>query len=220
MASYSRLLLRMLPLRRWPLHGLGPVWLSDPQPACRVLWPSSHNLMDRVVADVERQMQDMEKMTRAFFQAAPLLTWERESQREPREESATEAAVKGQPDGKHSFSVDVTGFSPEEMTVKLDGRKVTVTAKRQRESQSEGGSYWQEHQELRRETLLPPDVDLQAVSCSLTPDGQLCIEAPRLASSATTEKAIPIDVQSEAQNRPSGEEKEPGGSDGAKAKET
>ncbi|KAL8177748.1 UNVERIFIED_CONTAM: hypothetical protein K2H54_017918 [Gekko kuhli] len=219
MASYSRVLLRMLPLRRWPLHGLGPVWLSDPQPACRVLWPSSHSLMDRVVADVERQMQDMERMTRAFFQATPLLTWERESQREPREESATETAVKRQPDGKHSFSVDVTGFSPEEMTVKLDGRKVTVTAKRQRESKSEEGSYWQEHQELRRETLLPLDVDLQAVSCSLTPDGQLCIEAPHLASSAT-EKAIPIDVQSEAQKMVSGEEKETGGSDGAKAKET
>ncbi|XP_060089425.1 heat shock protein 30C-like [Heteronotia binoei] len=220
MATYSRFLLRMLPLRRWPLPGLGPVWLSDPQPACRVLWPSSHGLVDRVVADVERQMQDMERMTRAFFQASPLLTWERESPREPREESATEAATKGQPDGKYRFSVDVAGFSPEEMTVKLDGRKVTVTAKRQRESKSEGAGYWQEHQELRRETLLPLDVDLQAVSCSLTPGGQLCVEAPRLASSTTTEKAIPIDVQPAAQNPPNGEEKEPGSGDGTKAKET
>ncbi|XP_054836998.1 heat shock protein 30C-like [Eublepharis macularius] len=220
MASYSRVLLRMLPLRRWPLPGLGPVWLSDAQPACRVLWPSSHSLIDRVAADVERQMQDMEKMTRAFFQATPLLTWERESRREPHEESATEATMKGQPEGKYHFSVDVAGFSPEEMTVKLDGRKVTVTAKRQRESKSEGDGYWQEHQELRRETLLPLDVDLQAVSCSLTPDGQLCIEAPRMASSATTEKAIPIDVQPAAPKTPNGEEKELGGNEGAKPKET
>lgn len=220
MASYSRLLLRMLPLRRWPLPGLGPVWLSEPQPACRVLWPASHSLVDRVAADVERQMEDMERMTRAFFQASPLLAWEHKSQRQPRKGSATEAAVAGQPDGKYRFSVDVTGFSPEEMTVKLDGRKVTVTAERQRESENEGGGYWQEHQELRRETLLPLDVDLQAISCSLTPDGQLCIEAPRLASSATTEKAIPIDVHSGAQKMPKGEEKELGSSVGAEAKET
>nr|XP_056701207.1 heat shock protein 30C-like [Euleptes europaea] len=219
MASYSRVLLRMLPLHRWPLTGLGPVWLSDPQPACRVLWPSSHSLVDRVVADVERQMQDMERMTRAFFQASPLPAWEREGQREPREESAAEAAVKGPPEGRYRFSADVTGFSPEEMTVKLDGRRVTVTAKRQRESKSEG-SYWQEHQELRRETLLPLDVDLQAVSCSLTPDGQLCVEAPRVASSTTTGKAIPIDVQSSGPKTPDREEKELGSGEGAKPKET
>lgn len=220
MASSSRLLLRMLPVRRWPLTGLGPVWLREPQPACRVLWPSSHSLVDRVVADMERQMQDLERVTQTFFQAAPLLAWEQESQREPRKEKATEAAPKGQPDGKYRFSVDVTGFSPEEMTVKLDGRKVTVTAKRQRESQSEEGSYWQEHQELRRETLLPLDVDLQAVSCSLTPEGQLCIEAPCLASSGTKEKAIPIDIQPATLKMPDGDEKEVGTSDEAKAKET
>ncbi|XP_048352277.1 heat shock protein 30C-like [Sphaerodactylus townsendi] len=220
MASYSRVLLRMLPLRRWPLPTLGPVWLSDPQPACRVLWPSGHGLVDRVVADVERQMQDMERMTRAFFQASPLLTWEREEQREPRKECATEAAAKGAPEGDYRFSVDVAGFSPEEVTVKLDGRKVTVTAKRQRESESEEGSYWQEHQELRRETLLPLDVDLQAVSCSLTPEGQLCVEAPRVASSTATEKAIPIDVQSAASKKPNGEEKELGSDQEVKPKDT
>lgn len=206
----------MLPLRRWPLPGLGPVWLSEPQPACRVLWPSSHRLIDRVMNDMEKQMQEMEKLTRAFFQASPLLTWERDKRQAPQEEESstaqTGADCKGQPAGKYQFSVDVAGFSPEEMTVKLDGRKVTVTAKRQRQSKTEEAGYWQEHQELRRETLLPLDVDLQAVTCSLSSGGQLCIEAPCLASPATTAKAIPINMQSEATAGPEAsakEEKEP-----------
>ncbi|KAJ6664340.1 hypothetical protein lerEdw1_008559 [Lerista edwardsae] len=212
MASYPRLLLRMLPARRWPLTGLGPVWISDPQPACRVLWPASHSLLDRVVNDMERQMQEMEKMSRSFFQASPLWIWEHEGRKEPSKESGARACEKGQLDGKYQFSVDVAGFAPEELTVKLDGRRVSVMAKRQRESEREEGGYWQERQELHRETLLPLDVDLQGVSCSLTAEGQLCIEAPRLAAS-TTEKTIPIDVQQGTPTTPevpNGKEKELG----------
>lgn len=201
MASYSRLLLRMLPVRRWPLAGLGPVWISDPQPACRVLWPATHSLIDRVVNDMEKQMQEMERMSRSFFQTSPLWIWEREDRKEPHKESGTQASEKGKLDGKYQFSVDVAGFAPEELMVKLDGRRVSVTAKRQRESKREEGGYWQERQELHRETLLPLDVDLQGVSCSLTPEGQLCIEAPRLDAS-TSEKAIPINVQQEARAVP------------------
>ncbi|XP_007443926.1 heat shock protein 30C-like [Python bivittatus] len=209
MASYSRVLLRMLPLRRWRLAGLGPVWLSEPQPACRLLWPSSPSFVDRVMGDVERQFQEMEKMSRAFFQAAPLATWERGGREEASEESARPAGEDGRPEGQYRFSVDVAGFAPEEMTVNLEGRKVTVTAQRHRQSEGSGGGggSWVERQELRRETLLPPDVDLQAVTCSLAPDGQLCIEAPRLASSASAQKAIPIDVKPAADASLGGEEK-------------
>ncbi|KAF7237064.1 Heat shock protein 30C [Varanus komodoensis] len=210
MASYSRLLLQMLPLRRWPLAGLGPLWLSDAQPACRVLWPPAHSLMGRVVSDMEKQFQEMEKISRAFFQASPLVSWEREGRAEACDASDAQVASRGQPDGKYRFSVDVAGFAPEEMEVKLDGRRVTVTAKRQRESRSEESGHWREHQELYRETLLPPEVDLHSVTCSLAPDGQLCVEALRLASASTTGKAIPIDVKPAAQETPSGEQKELG----------
>lgn len=202
MASYSRVLLRMFPLRRWPLPGLGPVWLSEPQTACRLLWPASPSFVERVMGDMERQFQEMEKMSRAFFQATPLPLGEREGQKEASEEKTCPAGEKNH----YRFSVDVAGFTPEEMTVNLEGRKVTVTAKRQRESQSKDSGYWVERQELRRETLLPPDVDLQAISCSLNPDGQLCIEAPRLAESESAQQTIPIDVKP-ADPTPGGEDK-------------
>ncbi|XP_070588596.1 heat shock protein Hsp-16.1/Hsp-16.11-like [Erythrolamprus reginae] len=207
-SSYSRVLLRMFPLRRWPLPSLGPVWLSEPQPAaCRSLWPSGPaSLVDRVMGDVERQFHEMEKMSRLFFQATPLPLG-RESPKETSEEE--EKIVR--PDGlktPYRISVDVAGFAPEEMTVNLDGRKVTVTAKRRKETQSQDSGCWVEHQELRRETLLPPDVDLKAIACSLNPDGQLCIEAPRLPSPEAPQQAIPIDVKA-ADPSPGGEEDKP-----------
>uniref|UniRef100_A0A670XW04 SHSP domain-containing protein n=1 Tax=Pseudonaja textilis TaxID=8673 RepID=A0A670XW04_PSETE len=150
-----------------------------------------------------RTKREMEKMSRAFFQATPLpFGGERESHKEASEENACPAEGKNH----YRFSVDVAGFTPEEMTVNLEGRKVTVTAKRQRESQSKDRGYWVEHQELRRETLLPPDVDLQAIACSLNPDGQLCIEAPRLAESEPAQHTIPIDVKA-ADPSPGGEDK-------------
>ncbi|XP_061457591.1 heat shock protein beta-11-like [Rhineura floridana] len=207
MASYSRYLLRMLPQRRWPLPGLGPAWLREPQPSYRVLWPPGPSLLDQVANDVERHVQDMERLSRAFWQASPLGAWKREGRRA---ESVAPGGGKAEPDATFRFSVDVAGFSPEEVAVKLDGRKMTVTAKRQSESEGEEGGYWREHQEVRRETLLPADVDLQAVTCSLASDGQLCIEAPRLASPGNTAKTIPIDVKPADQQIPGASAEEKG----------
>ncbi|XP_032992731.1 heat shock protein Hsp-16.1/Hsp-16.11-like [Lacerta agilis] len=201
MASYSRYLLRMLPLRRWPLHSFGPVWLSGPQSAGEALWPAAgQSLVDRVAADVERQIVEMETMSRAFFQASPLQKFLREAS--PEESVARD----GEAGGKFHFSVDVAGFAPEDVAVRLDGRKLTVTAKRLHENTSEEGGCVRERHEVRRETLLPADVDLQAVTCSLASDGRLCIEAPRLAAA----KAIPIDVKAADQQAPgTSTEKEP-----------
>ncbi|XP_034975340.1 heat shock protein Hsp-16.1/Hsp-16.11 [Zootoca vivipara] len=193
MASYSRYLLRMLPLRRWPLHGFGPVWLSGPQPAGGALWPAvGQSLVDRVAADVERQIVEMETMSRAFFQASPLQKFLREA---PPEENV---ARDGEAGGKFRFSVDVAGFAPEDVAVQLDGRKLMVIAKRLRESTSEEGGCVRERHELHREAILPADVDLQALTCSLASDGRLCIEAPRLAAA----KAIPIDMKAADQQVP------------------
>ncbi|XP_020669937.3 heat shock protein 30C [Pogona vitticeps] len=193
MANYSRYLLRMLPSRRWPLPGLGSVWLSQSRPAVRLLWPpSGHGFVAQMVADMEHQLQEMERLSRAFFRASPLMAWEREDRR-PRDVDleAGAAAGAGEKDGNYRFAMDVAGFAPEEMTVKLDGRKVTVVAQCHRESHGEENGSWEERQELRREILLPDNVDLEAISCSLASDGQLCIVAPRLA----TGRAIPIDVK-------------------------
>ncbi|XP_025051674.1 heat shock protein 30D-like, partial [Alligator sinensis] len=123
-------------------------------------------------------------------------------QGEPRQDGAAQAGATeqepesgGRQDKKFELHMDMAGFSPEELTVRQEGRKVTVTGRREKQSTGEDGDSFQEYQELRREMLLPAGLDLEAVTCSLCSDGQLRIEAPRLALQPTEGKAIPISIQ-------------------------
>uniref|UniRef100_A0A8C0HAB1 SHSP domain-containing protein n=1 Tax=Chelonoidis abingdonii TaxID=106734 RepID=A0A8C0HAB1_CHEAB len=95
---------------------------------------------------------------------------------------------------KFQLSVDVAGFSPEELTVRMEGRSVTVTGKHANQSMWEEGGCRQEYRELRTQAVQPEDVDLQAVTCCLSRDGQLCIQAPRLAPPPVEERALPISI--------------------------
>uniref|UniRef100_A0A8C3SI46 SHSP domain-containing protein n=1 Tax=Chelydra serpentina TaxID=8475 RepID=A0A8C3SI46_CHESE len=97
-------------------------------------------------------------------------------------------------EGKYQLSMDVSGFSPAELLVRLDGRKLTVTGKHEKKTESEAGVCSREYREICRETLLPEDVNVQDVLCSLSQDGQLCIEAPHLALPAAEGRAVPISI--------------------------
>uniref|UniRef100_A0A8C4W4V9 SHSP domain-containing protein n=1 Tax=Gopherus evgoodei TaxID=1825980 RepID=A0A8C4W4V9_9SAUR len=110
------------------------------------------------------------------------------------------------------LSVDVSGFSPEGLTVRMEGRSVTVTGKH-------------EYRELRTQAELPEDMDLQAVTCCLSRDGQLCIQAPHPAPPPVEGRTLPISIQ-QAQEAGTGKEprsskglgREPaGGSEGTRA---
>ncbi|XP_042321410.1 heat shock protein beta-11-like [Sceloporus undulatus] len=79
--------------------------------------------------------------------------------------------------------LDMSGFSAEELSVKLEGRRLSVVGQRGQSLQ------------LRREVMLPRDTDLEAVACSLGPDGRLWVEVPRLALPSPTqhqERHVPI----------------------------
>ncbi|XP_036407902.1 heat shock protein beta-9 [Megalops cyprinoides] len=83
------------------------------------------------------------------------------------------------------LSLDVREFSPEDITVKLAGRQLAVVATKQ----AEGG-------EARcsgfvQKIDLPEHVNLTALTCSLTADGLLKIEAPATAHSSE-ERTVPI----------------------------
>uniref|UniRef100_A0A8C3I1U8 SHSP domain-containing protein n=1 Tax=Chrysemys picta bellii TaxID=8478 RepID=A0A8C3I1U8_CHRPI len=86
------------------------------------------------------------------------------------------------------------GSFPAELMVRVDGRKLTVTGKQEKKTASEAGACSHEYREIRRETLLPEDVNVEAVLCSLSQDGQLCIEVPHLALPAAEGRAIPVTV--------------------------
>ncbi|KAJ7338216.1 hypothetical protein JRQ81_010914 [Phrynocephalus forsythii] len=92
----------------------------------------------------------------------------------------------------HHLTLDLRGFSPEEVKVSLEGRKLTVEGKYERRTESaEDGCLSYDARHLRRQLLLPEDADLDAVSTALALDGHLCIEVPRL---APKERVIPITI--------------------------
>ncbi|XP_025070281.1 heat shock protein 30D-like [Alligator sinensis] len=145
----------------------------------------------------------MARYSRRLVQLLPPLLWlEPAGQGEPRQDGAAQAGATeqepesgGWQDKKFKLRVDVAGFSPEELTVRQEGRKLTVTGRREKQSAGEDGGSFQEYRELHREMLLPMGLDVEAVTCSLCSDGQLRIEAPRLALQPAEGKAIPISIQ-------------------------
>ncbi|XP_066282980.1 uncharacterized protein [Branchiostoma lanceolatum] len=93
---------------------------------------------------------------------------------------------------KYLVSVDVTGFSPDEISVKTVGNKVRVQGKHEaRHADQTGHSF--RYQELRREFVLPEGVDPETVTSVLSKDGVLSIQAPRMAIEAPpAEKVVPV----------------------------
>ncbi|KAM9299600.1 heat shock protein beta-9-like [Gastrophryne carolinensis] len=95
-------------------------------------------------------------------------------------------------DGHFELSLDVGDYSPEQLTVKTEGRKVTVTGKRDLKRRTPDGQVVEESQEWHQEAELPDDVDPDHVSCSLSHDGQLYLQAPRLALPDAPQRLVPV----------------------------
>ncbi|KAG8434170.1 hypothetical protein GDO86_012517 [Hymenochirus boettgeri] len=96
-------------------------------------------------------------------------------------------------DVKENFqlTLDVGHFSPDELTVKTQGRRLIVIGKHDKKGH-EDGSYFHEYREWKREAELPKMINPEQVVCSLSRDGHLHIQAPRLALPTIPERPIPI----------------------------
>ncbi|CAN7982547.1 unnamed protein product [Ixodes pacificus] len=87
--------------------------------------------------------------------------------------------------------LDVSHFSPEEITVKTVDRSICVMAKHE-ERMDEHGYV---SREFSRRYLLPADVDPQNVKSTLTADGVLTVTAPKKPALSANERLVPITVQ-------------------------
>ena len=113
-------------------------------------------------------------------------------------------------DGKFAVNLDLSGFRPEEIKVKLHGQELTITGKRRSE---DNGFHWS--RDCSRRFLLPNDVDLSSVTSRLSKKGLLTIEASRnpalLPTTRSVEVTIEIDEpqpEDEAQQTTSGDKGE------------
>ncbi|KAM4030974.1 heat shock protein 30C-like [Anomaloglossus baeobatrachus] len=97
-------------------------------------------------------------------------------------------------EGKEIFelTLDIRGFSPEELTEKTEGRRLIVSGKNDTKKEMGNGGYFHEYKEWKREAELPQDVNPEDVVCSLSKDGQLRFLAPRLVLPAGEKRLIPI----------------------------
>lgn len=92
------------------------------------------------------------------------------------------------------LSLGVQDFCPQELTVKVLGRKLLVTAAKETKNQDGKGSYSYKCQIFRKETDLPQEVKAEDITCTLTTEGQLRIEAPWRSIPAVEERTIPIQL--------------------------
>ncbi|NWV41663.1 HS30C protein, partial [Grantiella picta] len=164
---------------------LGPV---------RTLWPHPSTLF----AELEREMRlEMERAREFMSSVEQYLTSGSSSGRlgitADRASSTNAALTQGSGDG---FSVcqDVKDFAPEQLSVKVVGRKVVLVGQKETQSTDEKGSFSYKYEVLKREWDVPEEVDAEALTCSLSKDGQLRIEAPKLALPAAPERNVPIQM--------------------------
>ncbi|XP_053701505.1 heat shock protein 30-like [Synchiropus splendidus] len=82
--------------------------------------------------------------------------------------------------GHYELTLDTTGFSPEDLSVRLHGRKLRVSGKTEKKEEEQDGWRWHSVREFRQELELPEGVNPEDVSCCLTPEGRLQIQAAKV----------------------------------------
>merc|ERR1719209_2180919 len=74
---------------------------------------------------------------------------------------------------KFKLEYSIGNFDPEEISVKTEGHTLRVHALRDK---NDGGH--REHKEFKRDCTIPANVDPEAITSHLTPEGVLVLEAP------------------------------------------
>ena len=98
--------------------------------------------------------------------------------------------ISQQPD-KFQIMMDVSNFTPEEITVKTVDDTISVTAKHE-ERQDEHGYI---SREFCRRYKLPKEIDYSTVTSSLSPEGVLTINAPKKQPELKgEERMVPINM--------------------------
>ncbi|KAM9657592.1 heat shock protein beta-11-like [Morphnus guianensis] len=151
----------------------------------RTLWPHAETIFTEL-------QQEMEK-AREFMSSFEQLLSSHGAAALERAPSTSATLTQGSGEG---FSVcqDVKNFAPEQLSVKVVGRKVVLVGQKETQNVDEKGSFSYKYEVLKREWDVPEEVDAEALTCSLSKEGQLRIEAPRLALPAAPERNVPIQV--------------------------
>ncbi|XP_047229549.1 heat shock protein 30-like [Girardinichthys multiradiatus] len=107
-------------------------------------------------------------------------------------------------EGEHfGLTLETHSFSPEELSVRQVGRKLRVSGKTEKKQEDGKGSYSYRLQEFRQDFDLPEGVKHEDVSCYLSPDGRLHIQASEVPSIEPAERELTIKSSSEEETQES-----------------
>ncbi|XP_061574480.1 heat shock protein 30-like [Cololabis saira] len=101
------------------------------------------------------------------------------------------------------LTLDTPGFSPEELSVRQVGRKLTVSGKSEKNQEDGKDSYSYRLQEFRQEFDLPEGVNPESVTCYLSPDGKVHIQESKAPSVEEAERELTIKRSSEEETQQS-----------------
>ncbi|XP_038836438.1 heat shock protein beta-11-like [Salvelinus fontinalis] len=118
----------------------------------------------------------------------------------------SQVAETGRSHSPLALSLNAQGFNPEDITVKLDGRRLAVVAMKQAKAEEAKStssatsscsfsSSSSQQKGFVQKIDLPAHLDLTALTCSLGEDGQLRIKAPTAApqlEAPTEEQEVPL----------------------------
>lgn len=97
-----------------------------------------------------------------------------------------------------SLTLDTQGFSPEDVTVTVSGRRLEVMASKRAEKDASSSSLSTSHvaepqpQEFVQDVQLPDHLDPTSLTCSVGEDGLLHIESPESKDESSEEPVTPI----------------------------
>ncbi|XP_075461298.1 heat shock protein 30C-like [Ascaphus truei] len=167
------------------------------------LWPPTRPIFEQLENDRLGMRNEMERRMQSVNQAYQQLALDMDMDMgrrtgHIRQPVAQEISHQRGREGNKNFdlTLDVSLFSPDELTVKIEGRRLIVMGKHDKKSDARDGNYFHEYREWKREAEIPEDVNPAEVLCSRSSDGRLHVQAPRLALPAVTERPIPISITS------------------------
>ncbi|XP_069803856.1 heat shock protein 30C-like [Dendropsophus ebraccatus] len=163
--------------------------------------PDVDLLARQLDADMMNMRTELERRMQQIHQAPHVLPpLDMDIRRTPSFNRYSVAAVNNSPalvkprKEKYELTFDVSPFTPEELTVKTEGRKLTVAGKRDKKTETENGGCHHEFRDFKREVELPEDVNPEDIQCSLSDDGQLLVQTRSLEFPDAQERLVPIHV--------------------------
>ncbi|XP_069093779.1 heat shock protein 30C-like [Pleurodeles waltl] len=104
-------------------------------------------------------------------------------------------------EGTFALTMAIPGFSAEELTLKLVGRKLLLLGSKESKRRGDDGSISYKNELIRRESDLPAALNLKELACFLSSNGQLCVEGPLQEPPARIERDVPIQLSKQLSHR-------------------